>query len=86
MTDKEQRVREVAYRIWEDEGRPDNHAERHWHMAEKIVDEHLQQSGVPASPIAEAVNHASVSNTSAPAEEKGSPSAQRPKAKPKTDN
>jgi hypothetical protein len=73
MTDKEQRVREVAYQIWEDEGRPDNHAVRHWGIAEKIVDEHLQQSG---SKRDVAIDDASVFNVP-----EGSPSAQRTKAK-----
>jgi hypothetical protein len=39
MTDKDRRIRELAYRIWEDEGRPEDQAERHWEMARKIVEE-----------------------------------------------
>ena len=27
---REQRLRERSYRIWEQEGRPDGQAERHW--------------------------------------------------------
>jgi len=38
MTDKERRVREVAHQIWEDEGRPADQAERHWEMAQRIVE------------------------------------------------
>jgi Protein of unknown function (DUF2934) len=38
MTDKEQRIREVAHRIWEDEGRPADQAERHWEMAQRVVE------------------------------------------------
>lgn len=37
MADDEQRVRQLAYRIWESEGRPDGQAQRHWDMAWKIV-------------------------------------------------
>jgi hypothetical protein len=37
MEDKEQRIREIAYRIWEEEGRPLDQAERHWQLAELIV-------------------------------------------------
>jgi hypothetical protein len=38
MTDKERRIREVAHRIWEDEGRPADQAERHWEMAQRVVE------------------------------------------------
>jgi Protein of unknown function (DUF2934) len=38
MTDKERRIREVAHQIWEDEGRPADQAERHWEMAQRIVE------------------------------------------------
>ncbi|MBS9402797.1 DUF2934 domain-containing protein [Halomonas sp. TRM85114] len=37
MADDEQRVRQLAYRIWESEGRPEGQAQRHWDMAWKIV-------------------------------------------------
>jgi Protein of unknown function (DUF2934) len=33
MADKEQRIREAAYRIWEEEGYPDGQADRHWEIA-----------------------------------------------------
>jgi len=38
MTGREQRVRMLAYRIWESEGRPDDQEARHWEMAERIVE------------------------------------------------
>ncbi|MED5500437.1 MAG: DUF2934 domain-containing protein [Pseudomonadota bacterium] len=38
MTSREQRVRMLAYRIWESEGRPDDQDDRHWEMAERIVE------------------------------------------------
>jgi hypothetical protein len=38
MTDRERRVREVAYSIWESEGRPEGQEERHWALADTIVD------------------------------------------------
>lgn len=34
MNDKEQNQRERAYKIWEDEGRPDGAHEEHWKRAE----------------------------------------------------
>lgn len=33
MTDREQEQRERAYRIWEDEGRPEGRHEDHWRRA-----------------------------------------------------
>ncbi|OLO02777.1 MULTISPECIES: DUF2934 domain-containing protein [Salinicola] len=38
MTSREQRVRMLAYRIWESEGCPDDQEGRHWAMAERIVE------------------------------------------------
>jgi Protein of unknown function (DUF2934) len=32
-TDFEQKIRERAYQIWEQEGRIEGRAEQHWHMA-----------------------------------------------------
>lgn len=37
MNINEQRVREFAYQIWESEGRPFGHSERHWEMANKLA-------------------------------------------------
>jgi hypothetical protein len=35
--DREQRIRNVAYRIWVEEGFPKNQDERHWRMAQYVV-------------------------------------------------
>jgi hypothetical protein len=35
--ERDQRVRERAYRIWEDEGHPDGRADAHWEMARELV-------------------------------------------------
>jgi hypothetical protein len=37
--DREQRVRETAYHLWEKAGRPMGQAERHWEMAERLAQE-----------------------------------------------
>jgi Protein of unknown function (DUF2934) len=37
MTDHEERIRMHAYRIWEEEGRPEGRAEVHWNMARDLV-------------------------------------------------
>jgi hypothetical protein len=34
---REQRLREIAHRIWEEEGRPSGEDERHWEMAKEIL-------------------------------------------------
>jgi hypothetical protein len=38
MDDKEQRIREIAYSLWEEEGCPEGRADEHWAAAEAIVD------------------------------------------------
>ena len=35
MSDEE-RIRELAYQIWESEGRPEGQTEKHWEMARKL--------------------------------------------------
>jgi hypothetical protein len=37
LTVNEYRIRELAYQIWESEGRPEGEAARHWAMAEKLA-------------------------------------------------
>lgn len=38
MNQFEQRVRELAYQIWESEGQPAGHEYRHWEMALKLAE------------------------------------------------
>jgi hypothetical protein len=38
MDGREQRIREVAHRLWEQEGWPADQDKRHWEMAERMVD------------------------------------------------
>ena len=33
MTNRDQRIRELAHRLWEQEGRPGSQEKRHWEMA-----------------------------------------------------
>ena len=37
MDDREQRLREIAYSLWEEEGYPEGQAERHWQVAVALV-------------------------------------------------
>lgn len=41
--DIDQRTRELAYQIWESEGRPSGEEARHWDMASRLV--HSEQQG-----------------------------------------
>ena len=34
MNNREERIKEIAYRLWEQEGRPDGHSDRLWRAAE----------------------------------------------------
>jgi hypothetical protein len=38
MTEREDRIRELAYFLWLDEGCPEDQAERHWQAAETLFD------------------------------------------------
>lgn len=53
--DKDQERRERAYRIWEEEGRPDGKHENHWQRAE---DQHAETER-QAEEVTEANQHAS---------------------------
>jgi hypothetical protein len=35
LDDREQRIREIAHRLWEEEGRPPDQEKRHWEAAER---------------------------------------------------
>ncbi len=37
-SDREARIRRRAHQIWEREGRPDGHHDRHWHQAVREID------------------------------------------------
>ena len=37
MTDRNDRIREVAYFLWLEDGCPEGHAERHWLTAEALL-------------------------------------------------
>ena len=47
MSDKERRIREAAYRVWEAEGRPDGQERRHWANAAQQID---AEDSAPAQP------------------------------------
>ena len=45
MADKDQAIRERAYRIWEEEGRPEGRHADHWSQAESEVHEGIVAEG-----------------------------------------
>jgi hypothetical protein len=38
MTDRDKRIREIAYFLWLEDGRPEGEADRHWLAAEALVE------------------------------------------------
>lgn len=36
--DRDERIRELAHRIWESEGRPQGQQMRHWQMATRLIE------------------------------------------------
>lgn len=45
----EQRIRELAYQIWETEGCPDGQRDRHWEMARKLAEIETREEPKPAA-------------------------------------
>ncbi|WP_295521044.1 DUF2934 domain-containing protein [uncultured Stenotrophomonas sp.] len=37
-SERRRRTEMLAHQIWEAEGRPDDQEQRHWHMAERLVE------------------------------------------------
>ncbi len=47
MTDRDQRIREIAYFLWLEEGSPEGEADRHWLAAEGLIED--EPDGEPAA-------------------------------------
>lgn len=67
---KEERVRLIAYAIWEEEGRPDGLAEAHWLRACEIVEAEAPDTAAQADPDWLKRNEAVAAETESPAEPK----------------
>lgn len=65
MSDREHRVREIAHRLWEEEGRPAQQEKRHWATAERMLDsqERASSAGSDASRPRDEAQTASTSGT-----------------------
>lgn len=48
----DKRIKELAYQIWESEGRPHGQSERHWEMARKLAASEGDQSAPTVTPSA----------------------------------
>ena len=60
MSDTDQRIRELAYFLWQEEGCPEGEADRHWRRAETMIEAHegerkTMESEGPADMTAESV-------------------------------
>lgn len=52
MNDVDQRIRERAYQIWLDQGRPDGREKDHWEAAKQAIAQDVQaRSLVPQQPV-----------------------------------
>ena len=55
--DRDDRIREIAYFLWLDEGRPEGEEERHWAAAEALLEsEPEQRKRIEGEPPGEPVN------------------------------
>lgn len=43
--DREERIRQLAFQLWEADGRPEGKSEEYWFRAAKMIDETLTDSG-----------------------------------------
>ncbi|MCB4771944.1 DUF2934 domain-containing protein [Ancylobacter sp. Lp-2] len=53
MDEREQRIREQAYKLWEAEGCPQGRADHHWLQAEKLIPPDDRSQVIPAPPAAQ---------------------------------
>ncbi|WP_431470200.1 DUF2934 domain-containing protein [Sphingosinithalassobacter sp. LHW66-3] len=78
--DLEQRIRERAYEIWQEEGRPEGREEEHW---QKAASEFGEARETPSKPSAKAAGSAKRTTTKKPVASKAKATpAEEPKAKP----
>ena len=87
-SEREARIQERAYRIWEEEGRPHGREEEHWHRAVHEIDSAQASAGKTTPPTRRAsktakarVSTAAKASASAKKNE-SSPASARPAAKP----
>jgi hypothetical protein len=65
MTDRDDRIRELAYFLWLDEGSPEGQAERHWQAAESLFDsQSLERKRVKGEPAGDPLDHSQAASGS----------------------
>jgi hypothetical protein len=50
MTDRDERIREIAYFLWLEDGRPEGGADRHWLAAKDLVELEPIEGETPGEP------------------------------------
>ena len=65
MTDRDERIRELAYLLWLEEGRPEGQSERHWQTAETLFDSDQDRKRIEGEPPGDSADDSSAA--SAPA-------------------
>jgi hypothetical protein len=73
MSEYEKQVRDIAYRLWLQEGKPLGHAERHWTEAERIAAQTVKgdaeqgkRVNTDAAPVATELRQTSAEPTGTP--------------------
>jgi hypothetical protein len=81
--DRQERIRNRAHQIWQEEGQPAGHHERHWHQAAADIDR--EDAGKPSAAKTPAKKASGAGKAkAAPKEEKAATKASKPKtSKPK---
>ena len=80
MNTDDQRVRELAYQIWESEGRPHGQDARHWEMARKMAQREKPRDTPPEPTSRPASKPRAVDTSSGPVTPTRRPRAAKPAA------
>ena len=75
--DRQERIRNRAHQIWQEEGQPAGHHERHWHQAAADIDRE-DATGKPAKKASTKAAGAAKPKA-APKEAKAAPKTSKPK-------
>lgn len=79
-SDRDHRIRQIAYRLWEEEGYPHGRAEAHWGEATRLLDESETAAAPARTP---APRKAAAAAATAEPKVSSKPAASRAKAEPK---
>jgi len=85
MSDDEERIRELAYQIWQSEGCPEGQHDRHWEMARRLVETGQHGQGGAAEETPPPAKPASTRKPRSVKPVETAPAAGKAKAKPKSE-